>query len=304
MWPESHTRRAEVVLSRLAARQHGVVARWQLLEAGVSAKQIKWRLETNRVHELHRGVYLVGHVVPAQYTYEMAALLALRLEAVVSHRSAAHAWNLLPYPATTPVWVTIAPQRSADRAKIKTVRAALHPRDVRHRHGMALTSPPRTILDLAAHLNAEKLEQVVAEARYRSLASESELLDQLKRHPRKRGNAKLRRILELPGGPRRTRSPAEVALVRLLRQAGIAGFETNTRIRGYEVDFLWRELNLVVEVDGYDGHHSRQAHERDRLKLATLEANGIDVIPLTPRRIRDDPAGVLAHVLAALRRAS
>jgi very-short-patch-repair endonuclease len=89
-------------------------------------------------------------------------------------------------------------------------------------------------------------------------------------------------------------------MVRLLREAGITGFECNARIQGYEVDFLWRERNLVVEVDGWDGHSSRTAFERDRLKAATLISNGVDVMPVTGRQLRDDPEGALARVRAAL----
>jgi hypothetical protein len=66
----------------------------------------------------------------------------------------------------------------------------------------------------------------------------------------KRGVGKLRRILDLPGGPKRTRSGGERAMLRLLRRAGISGFGTNTGIHGYEVDFLWRDLRVVVELDG------------------------------------------------------
>jgi very-short-patch-repair endonuclease len=300
---ESLTQQADRVIAGLATRQHGVVARWQLTSAGVTRDQIDWRLTLGRLHELHRGVYLVGHVATPQYAQEMAALLAFRLEAVLSHRSAAALWQLLPYPATTPVWVTIAPERSAERPNIKTFRATLDRKDIRHRHRMALTSPPRTILDLAAQLGDETLERVVSEAAFHSLATESELHVQLKRNPHKRGNARLRRILDLPGGPKRTRSPAEVQMLRLLRRAGITGFETNARIRGYEVDFLWRELNLVVEVDGYDAHSGRWAFERDRVKIAHLQAHGLDVIPVTPRRLRDDPDGFVALLLGALERA-
>jgi hypothetical protein len=85
---------------------------------------------------------------------------------------------------------------------------------------MPLTSPPRTILDLAGELGSEDLERLVAEANYRRLASALELRDQLERNPGKRGNATLRIVLDVPGGPARTRSPAERQMLRLLRRAG------------------------------------------------------------------------------------
>jgi very-short-patch-repair endonuclease len=161
-----------------------------------------------------------------------------------------------------------------------------------------VTSPPRTILDVAATWNA--LENLVAEAHYRHIASDQELRAQLERNPHKPGAPRLRAILELPGGAQRTRSPAERDMVSLLRGAGVTGFEANARIHGYEVDVLFRDHNLVIEVDGYDAHSGRIAFERDRLKRATLTAHGLAVMPVTDRQIRDDPQGVLARILSAL----
>jgi very-short-patch-repair endonuclease len=148
----------------------------------------------------------------------------------------------------------------------------------------------------------EDLESIVAEASFRRLASEAELRAQIEGNRRRRGVAKLRCVLDLPGGPRRTRSPVERQMLRLLQGAGISGFETNARIHGYEVDLLWREEGLAVEIDGYDAHSGRVAFERDRLKAATLGANGIRVMPVTARQIRDDPDGVLKRLQGARRR--
>jgi very-short-patch-repair endonuclease len=171
---------------------------------------------------------------------------------------------------------------------------------LRHRERIPLTSPPRTILDLAAVLGSEDLERLIAEACYRGLASEREFRDQLERNPGKRGNPALRAVLDLPGGPARTRSPAERQMLRLLRRAGFTGYELNRRINGFEVDVLWQELNFAVEIDGYQAHSGRLAFERDRLKVATLKARGLDVMPVTPRQLRDDPDGVVARLLRAL----
>jgi very-short-patch-repair endonuclease len=90
------------------------------------------------------------------------------------------------------------------------------------------------------------------------------------------------------------------ALLRLLRERGIDGFETNAKIHGYEVDFLWRDCNLAVEVDGYDAHSGRAAFEHDRLKAATLRANGTGVMPITGRQIRSDAEGVIDRILRSI----
>jgi very-short-patch-repair endonuclease len=134
---------------------------------------------------------------------------------------------------------------------------------------------------------------VVAEAAYRRLASETELKDQVARNEGKRGVANLRRVLGVAEGPQRTRSQGERAMLRLIREAGLTGYETNARIHGYEVDLLWRDAGVAVEIDGWNGHSSRVAFERDRLKAATLNSHGISVIPITGRQIRDDPDGAI-----------
>ena len=148
----------------------------------------------------------------------------------------------------------------------------------------------------------DELERVVAEAHYRRIASDAELRDQLARNPGKPGVRALRAVLDLPEGPRRTRSPCEQALLRLLRARRITGYETNANVAGHEVDFLWREERLAVEVDGWDAHSGRVAFERDRLKVAVLKAHGIATMPVTGRQVRMDPGGVVDRLLAALGR--
>jgi hypothetical protein len=207
-----------------------VVARWQLVDAGLSATAIGGRLRQGRLHQLHRGVYLVGHAVAPAFAREAAALLACGSDAVLSHRSAAALWDLLPYPAAAHVCVTVPSARRLTRPRIRVRRSALEDRDLRRRHGLPLTSPPRTILDLAGELGSEDLERLVAEADYWRLASARELREQLERNPGKRGNGTLRAVLDLPGGPARTRSPAELQMLRLLREAGFTGYELNRRI--------------------------------------------------------------------------
>ena len=271
-----------------------------MVDAGVSAQQIRRRLTLGRLIEVHRGVYLVGHEARHQHAMKMAALLACHPNDTLSHRTAADLWSLLPYPAAADVWVTIPPERSATRPGIKIVRAHLDSRDIRRHQGMALTSPPRTLLDIAAIVDRDQLERAVAEAQYRRLASEDELRDQLARNRRKPGVKALRDVIGIPGGPKRTVSPAERGMLRLLRRGGFTGYETNAKIHGYEVDVLWRELDFAIEVDGYDAHSGRIAFERDRLKLARLGAKGVSVMPVTGRQLKTDPDGTERRLREAL----
>ncbi len=276
-----------------------MVAHRQLLAAGVTRHQIALRVQSGYLVKVHQGVYRVG-AVPSAHAHEMAALLACGPDAVLSHLSAAALWNLRRYPVTAPVHVTVSPARRVSHAGIRVHRATLARRDVRLRDGMRVSSPPRMLLELAAYLEPPMLEFVIAEANYRGLASDAELGDQLERNPGKRGIRRLRQVLALPGGPRRTRSDGERELLRALRKAGIDGYEVNAELHGYEVDFLWRDLDFAVELDGWDGHSGRVAFERDRLKIAILDTKGLTVMPVTGKQVRDDLDGVLRRLSQAL----
>jgi hypothetical protein len=86
----------DAAIARLAAAQHGVVARAQLMSAGIDRGAIGHRLHCRRLHPVHRGVYAVGHSLITREGRWMAAVLASGPGAVLSHRSAAALWNLRP----------------------------------------------------------------------------------------------------------------------------------------------------------------------------------------------------------------
>src|SRR4051794_17681551 len=110
MAAQPSTRSVDGLILQLARRQHAVVARGQLLAAGVTRNQIAARRRSGFLTELHRGVYLVGPV-PAAHSHEMAALFACGPGAVLSHRSAAVLWDMVPYSATSPIWIILPPER-------------------------------------------------------------------------------------------------------------------------------------------------------------------------------------------------
>lgn len=288
-------------IARLAARQHGVVSRTQLLALGINRGAIARRVRSGRLHPVHRGVYLTGHTAAPPRAREMGAVLACGDRAAVSHRSAAALWQLLPYPAKSAVDITVARSRAPQRPGIRVRRtSSLSRRDVRRLDGIPVTSPARTLLDLAAEVGAVELERAVAEALARSLVGRRELLNQLARNRGRRGTAPLRTLLEANGGPARTRSEAERRFLALVRRADLPGAETNVKLGPYEVDFLWREERLVVEVDGYAFHSDRPAFERDRLRDAELQARGFHVIRVTWRQLTGTPEAVLARIVRAL----
>lgn len=183
--------------------------------------------------------------------------------------------------------------------RIHRVRA-LDPADIGKVDGIPTTSVPRTLLDLAADGATRDLEQAVAEASARRLLRHQDLLSLLARHRGHKGMRTLRALLDADAGPALTRSEAEERLLTLVRAAGLPPPETNVRVGPFEVDFLWRESRLIVEVDGFAFHSSREAFERDRARDAELLGRGFRVLRLTWRQIVTRREATAARISRAL----
>jgi very-short-patch-repair endonuclease len=229
-----------------------------------------------------------------------AAVCASGDSAILSHQSAAELWGLAATSGAD-VHVTVVGRNPGPSPGIRLHRAsALHPRDIRTRAGIRLTSPSRTALDVAHTLEPSVLERLLARARVERLASERDLGAAVARYPTHPGAANLKGALRQAGGPALTRSEAEQRLLRLIRDAGLPAPETNTYLHGLEVDFLWPRQRLVVEVDGFAFHSDRAAFERDRARDAALVAAGFRVIRVTWRQLVDQPLLVVARIAGAL----
>lgn len=132
------------------------------------------------------------------------------------------------------------------------------------------------------------------------MVTQREILTAIDRAPGRTGVGVLRQILARTSGPALTRSTAERRLLKLIREAQLPHPLTNSRTKGYELDFLWPEQRLVVEVDGRRFHGHRAAFERDRRRDATLVAAGYRVIRVTWRQITEEPLAVVASLAQAL----
>ena len=286
-------------IARLAARQHGVVTWDQLLRVGVSRGAIAHRLANGRLHRVHRGVYLVGHSVAPPLAAEAAAVLACPEGAVLSHQSAAKLWGLCAV-AGEQIHVTVVGHHRRHPSIRLHRTTCLESRDVVKRDGLPLTSPARTLLDLAEAVPGRELERALAEAVRARLVRPAQLTSLLARSPGRHGARVLRDQLDSREGPALTRSEAEERLLSLARAARLPRPELNVRVTGHEVDFLWREVGLVVEVDGFAFHSSREAFERDRLRDAELQAHGFTVMRVTWRQLVDTPEALVARLAAAL----
>lgn len=255
----------DAAVAVLAARQWGVVTTGQLAAAGLGDNAVRHRVAHGRLTRVFRGVYQVGPIA-APNGRLMAAVLATG--GVLSHHSAAAVWGFRP-PHGGDVHVKVTSE-GRSRAGIRVHRTASL--DAAVHNGLRLTTPRRTLDDLAPLLAPTELARAVEEAQIRRLA-----------------------VPDRTAEPQFTRSEAERRLLKLIRAARLPAPATNVRVAGWEVDALWPRHKLVVEVDGYAYHGNRAAFERDRRKDAALIAAGYRVVRVTWRQIADEP-----HVVVAL----
>ena len=286
----------DAALAELAGRQYGVVARRQLVELGLSVHQIDRRLAAGRFHPLHRGVYAVGHRVIERRGHWLAAVLACGQRAVLSHRSAAALWGIRP-TAQTRIDVTTLGKASRGRPGITLHRAALAETDRTTHDHIPTTSLPRTLLDLASLTPLDTVVRALEEAERRRLIDTRpihELLTRANGHP---GGGALQRALSVyEPQATRTKSDLERRFLTLITQAGLPRPTLNTLVEGYEVDALWPEQKLIVELDGFATHRTRAAFERDRKRDAALLAAGHRTLRVTARRLDVEPAAIVAQV--------
>ncbi len=286
-------------IGRTAARQHGLVTRRQLEQAGFTSAAIRFGVQAGRLRRVHRGVYLAVPF-PLPHTGEMAAVLACGPGAVLSHVSAAALWGLHP-GVPGPVDVTVVGNRG-QRPGIRAHRVdGLAQEDRAVIENIPITAPARTLADVAGVLPTCELEQAVARAEREGLVERDALLGLTARRARYPGIPALRAVLGTPGGPALTRSAAEARLLALIREAGLPAPECNVSVGRYEVDFLWREAGIAVEVDGFRYHASRPRFEGDRRKDGDLLASGLTVLRLSWRQVAHEPIATavrLGQVLA------
>ena len=169
---------------------------------------------------------------------------------------------------------------------------SLHPDDRAVRDGIPVTSVARTLLDFAGSAREDQARRAFEEAERQRLLDLRAVEELLQRSSGRRGQRLLRAVIaeSVPTGF--TRSDLERALLDLCEQAGLPRPATNIWLAGFEVDALWENQKLVVEVDSYEFHRTRAAFERDRERDAALQLAGYRVVRVTDRRLVREPAAV------------
>lgn len=230
----------------------------------------------------------------------MGAVLACGPTALLSHRSAASLWGILPLSPYPPDVTTA--RRCHSRPRIGLHRSQLHSEDGAVRDGIPVTSVARTLLDLAEVVRPEQLGRAVEAAERMGLfdlrAVERLIARSHGRHGLRALNAALENYRPLPF----TRSELERRFLDLCEQAGLPRPAANLFIAGAEVDMSWPDHRLALELDGHDSHRTRAAFERDRVRDASLQLAGYRVLRITYRRLEQEPGEVVSAVRALLDR--
>jgi very-short-patch-repair endonuclease len=276
MRSESDKSPRDAAIARLAANQHGVITTAHLIAAGLSRGRIAERVKAGRLHPLHRGVYAVGHTCVSDEGRWMAAVLACGEGAVLSHLSAGQLWGIRPRqrrasgtgtPGELPdVHVTVPKTSGMKRRKGVVLHRSttLIDRHCTLRDGIPVTTPARTLADLRPLLSPAQVSAAVREAEFLRLPIEGQIESD------------------------RARTELEQAMLAICRRHRLPRPEVNVKIDQFEVDFLWRDRRLVVEVDGWDSHRTRSAFEEDRARDARLAVLGYEVLRFTWRQVTQD----------------
>lgn len=290
----------------LAGRQHGVVARRQLLALGFSKRAIEHRVERGRLHVVAHGVYAVGWPELTRKRRWMVAVLACQDDAALSHRSAAALWQVGSEKQGV-IDVSVRRRCELRRPGLRVRgRPSLPAADVAIRDGIPVTTVVRTMIDVATELSPLGVERSVNEVDKRNLIDPEALRSALDAYAGEPGVKILRRILD-----KRTFRLSDSDLEILFRPiAGAAGLPlplTKQIVNGFEVDFFFPDLGLVVETDGLRYHRTPSTQTRDARRDRAHTLAGMTPLRFTHYEIKHEPSRVqteLDQIAAHLTRAS
>jgi hypothetical protein len=275
-------------IGAFAAAHYGVVAHAHLLALGASPDQIKRRRSSGRLIGLYRGVYAVGHAVLRTEGRWLAAGLACGEHAMLSHTAAAALWEIRPRPDGRIHVTTVRGGRKAPRGIV--LHTTTRPEGTIHR-GIPVTTPMRTLTDLATIVRPPILARAVQAAESRHL------LDTRQLQPGRPGLPALRAQFARPQGF--TRSDFEAFFVDFCDRHGLPRPLINHRIGLDEVDAYWPDRGLIVECDSYEFHGTRRAFQDDRRRDADMLTRGLRTLRFTYDQLTRRQAWVASTLIAA-----
>jgi hypothetical protein len=273
---------------------HRQVTQQQLAALGLDGHGIARR---DWLYRVHRGVYSVGGPPRTGLEHAAAALLACGEGAALSHDSAMTLWGMWRR-WELPMHVAVPGDRRPERITVHQL-GGLSARDIRVAHGLQATSPARTLLDMAKRMAESALKRRANEARRAEILTLADLADVIERFPRHPGTKRLRPLLEVRGGP--TRSEWEDAFPAWCARHHLPPPIMSAIVAGHEVDALFPEEKVIVELDSWEFHRDRGAFESDRDRDADALAAGFVTVRITWGRMTAAEAARLHAILESRR---
>lgn len=286
----------------LVRRQHGVISLEQLLTLGFSRRAVEYRIARGRLFPLFKGVYVVGRPHVGRHGLWLAAVLACGEGAVLSHESAAQLLGFWPLRGEH---IHLSLMSGGDRRHPGITvhrRSALRSADKTEHDRIPVTSAACTLVDLAARYGRTTTERAVNEADQAGVISAEKLYEEVAAVPAgRRGTRALLEILE-PGAFVLTASELEQLFVPIALRAGLPLPLTGQWVNGFEVDFYWPDLGLVVEADSGRFHRTPTQQRNDRRRDHAHAKAGMTPLRFTHHQIAREPGYVEATLRDVARR--
>jgi very-short-patch-repair endonuclease len=288
-------------VAALAGEEWGVLSLDELRGCGLSSKAVVVRVRKGWLHPIHRTVYAVGHANLSMHARFLAAVKACGPGAVLSHYAAAALWGFVRWDDRWPA-VTLVGAGPRRHRGVRVHRTRfLGVNEVTRHDGIPVTSPARTLIDLAGMLDSRPLRRAVRQAQSLQRVNVRQIVEAMARLGPRRGVTKLARIVAT--GPAPTRSELEDVVLDLILRGGILHPDVNVALvlagRRVVPDFRWPQSRLVVEADGAAWHDNKLAREDDAERQALLEAHGERVVRVTWEQAIVKPQQTLTRIRAA-----
>lgn len=293
-------------IARFAAQQHGVFSFSDAVRLGATERIASRRCASQRWERLYAGVYRLAGAPITWRQSLLAACLAVGEGAAVSHRAAAAFGRLVGFESTI-LEITVPRGRRPRLRGVIVHQMPLAPVDISVVDAIPITTPARSLLDLAAVAPTDALEEALDDALRRGLVTVPRLLWRLDELGRRPGATTMRRLLAArTGGSTTPRSVLETRFRRLHRHAGlpepVAQYEIRDKGRVIAVpDFAYPEHLVAIEVDGYRWHSGRRKWQHDLSRRNTITKRGWRLIHVTDHDLVHRPEEIAATIAETLR---
>jgi len=293
---------------KIAKSQYGAICWPQLERLGFNRLQIKRRVRSGDWIRLLPGVWRLSWAEPTWMQRVWGASLWGGTDAVISHRAAGRLWELDGMRSDDVE--LIAPKRLRVKAGwFRAHRSPVLPRAERHtKNGLAVTSPSRTLVDLAGTVDEAALQRAVEHAFRRKIASMSSLWRALASVPAqgRAGTGALKRLLQAGMLRPELQSELERQVLQLFRDYGLPEPKCQYTVREKggslgDVDFAWPRERVLVEAEGFQFHSGRRAWERDIARYNRLQVHGWTPLRVTQGDLDDGGEEFVGTVRRALR---